>query len=106
MALRIAAATNIQVAQNRSSRRRSKMSAAAPAGTPRNSTGKVAAVCMSAMSKGERVKAVISQVAAVSCIQLPVFDRMEANKRLRKRGRRNGAQAESGGEVEVVSLIG
>ena len=69
------------------------MSAIAPAGKPNNSTGSVAAVCIRAMSSGEAVRAVISHVPAVSCIQLPVFEMTEATRRSRKTGWRSGSQA-------------
>ena len=90
-----AATTSIQLPQNNSNRRRSKMSAMAPAGNPNSNTGRLAAVCMSAMSSGEEVSAVINHVPAVSCIQLPVLEIMEAHSRFRKRGRRNGTQADN-----------
>ncbi len=93
-ALKSAAAASIHPAQKSSRRRRSNMSAIAPAGNPKSSTGRLAAVCISAMSSGEAVSAVISHVPAVSCIQPPVLDTREASRRLRNRGRRNGAQTE------------
>jgi hypothetical protein len=43
-----------------------------PAGKLNNSTGRVAAVCMRALSRGEPVRAAISHVPAMSSIQLPV----------------------------------
>ena len=39
---------------------------------------------------------VISHVAAVSCIQLPVFESTDATQRLRKSGWRSGRHAEGG----------
>ena len=93
--LKSATLANIQACQKINTRRRSKMSAVAPAGSPRKSTGRLAAVCMSAINRGDAVSAVISQVPAVSCIQLPRLETSEAIQRLRKRGRRSGAHPES-----------
>jgi len=89
-ALNSTAATSIQAAQKSSNRRRSKISAIAPAGSPNRRTGKVAAVCMREMSNGDVVRAVISHVPAVSCIQLPVLEIIEAMRRSRKTGLRKG----------------
>ena len=61
---------------------------------------------MSAISRGDAVRAVISQVPAVSCIQLPRLETREAIQRLRKRGRRRGAHPEgesSWGEEATAS---
>jgi hypothetical protein len=103
--LRMMAATSIQPAQKSSSRRRSRMSAVAPAGKPSSSTGKLAAVCIRAMSNGEAVSAVISQVPAVSCIQLPVFETTDASKRSRKSRRRNGDHTDGEPTVELASVM-
>jgi hypothetical protein len=70
------------------------MSAVAPAGSPSSSTGRLAAVCISAISKGELVSAVINHAPAVSCIQLPVLEMTDAMSRFRNNGRRNGDQTE------------
>jgi len=79
-ALRSAAAPSIKPTQKSKRRRRSRMSAAAPAGNPSSNTGRLATVCISTMSKGDVVSAVISHVPAVSCIQLPVLEMMDASK--------------------------
>ncbi len=71
--LSTATAASIHVCQKISRRRRSMMSAVAPASSPRTTTGRLAAVCISAISSGEVVSAVISHVPAVSCIQLPTL---------------------------------
>ena len=81
------------------------MSASAPAGNPSNRTGKLAAVCISAMGSGEAVSVVISHVPAVSCIQLPVSETMDAITRYRKTGRRSGNQTEIGLDRGGVSAI-
>ena len=84
--LRSTAAASIHVCQKIRSRRRSRMSAVAPATSPSASTGRLAAVCISAMRNGDPVSTVISQVAAVSCIHVPVFDATDASHRLRNSG--------------------
>lgn len=66
------------------------MSAVAPANSPRMTTGRLAAVCISAMSSGDEVIAVISQVPAVSCIQVPTLETVDAIQRSRKSGNFNG----------------
>jgi hypothetical protein len=55
-------------------------------------TGRLAAVCMRAISRGEVVSMVISQVPAVSCIQVPRLETVEAIQRSRKRAMRSGAK--------------
>ena len=92
---------SIQACQKMRSLRRSKMSAVAPARRPKRSTGRDAAVCMSAMSRGEAVSAVMSQVPAVSCIQVPTEETVDAIQRSRKSGIRRGAKPEvtAGGEA-------
>ena len=78
--------TSIQACQKMRSLRRSKMSAVAPARRPKRRTGRLAAVCMRAMSSGDAVREVISQVPAVSCIQVPTEEMVLAIQRSRKRG--------------------
>jgi hypothetical protein len=56
---------------------------------------------MRAMSRGEVVRAVMSQVPAVSCIQVPREEMVEAIQRSRKRGMRSGAKPE-GESVEGI----
>jgi hypothetical protein len=84
------------------------MSANAPAGIPSNRTGKLAAVCIRAIGRGDAVSVVISHVPAVSCIQLPVSEMMDAITRFRKSGRRRGDHTEIGlvfgcGVASVIS---
>jgi hypothetical protein len=69
---------NIQLDQKISNLRRSIISAIAPAGNANGSTGRLAAVWMSAIRNGDCVEAVINHVPAVSCIQPPVFELMDA----------------------------
>ena len=113
---RMATEASIQTCQKMSRRRRSKMSAVAPASRPRTSTGREAAVCMRAMSSGEAVREVMSQVPAVSCIQVPTEETVLAIQRSRKRRMRRGAKPEgcgveaaggaSGGEVRGMGGLG
>ena len=92
------AAPTIHVTQKRSNRLRSSMSASAPAGNPRTRTGRLAAVCMSATWRGEVLSVVINHVPAVSTIQLPVSESMDARRRFRKSERLRGAQTETGAD--------
>src|SRR5579862_1641030 len=102
-AARMPTAASIQDCQMISRRRRSKISAVAPAKNPRNRTGRLAAVCIKAMSSADLVRTVISQVPAVSCIQEPTLEMIDASQRLRKKGKRRGAQAERGAPSVVVA---
>ena len=105
--LRSATAPSIQACQNSNRRRRSKMSAVAPASSPRTKTGRLAAVCIRAISSGDGVSNVISQVPAVSCIQPPRFEIVEAIHRLRKSGDRSGSKpVERRSAVESSSGMG
>jgi hypothetical protein len=88
-----ATAPSIQACQKSSRRRRSKMSAVAPASSPSITTGRLAAVCISAMSSGDGVSTVISQVPAVSCIQPPRFETVDAIQSLRKSGPTGAARS-------------
>ena len=66
-------------------------------------TGRLAAVCMRAMSRGEAVREVISQVPAVSCIQVPTEETVLAIQRSRKSGKWSGAKGERTGKVPGVA---
>src|SRR5262245_33708947 len=81
------------------------MSAIAPEGRPKASTGRLAAVCISAMRKGDDVMTAISHVAAVSCIHVPTFDTIDASQRLRNDGCRSGLSAvpEPDGETNGIN---
>src|ERR1700730_18767117 len=83
---------SIHACQKISSFRRSKMSAVAPASKPRRSTGRLAAVCISAISRGEEVSEVISHVPAVSCIHVPIEETVLAIQRSRNSGILRGAK--------------
>jgi len=57
-----------------------------------------AAVCIKAISKGDDVSDVISQVPAVSCIQEPVLEMTDASSRLRNSGRAAAPSGERPGD--------
>ena len=78
-----------------SSRRRSTMSASAPAGSASSITGKLSAASTSATSDGDDDSDVISQPAPTSCIQVPMFETIVAIHRLRKSALRSGLQGGS-----------
>src|ERR1700733_7301208 len=77
---------SIHACQKISSLRRSKISAVAPASNPSRSTGKLAAVCINAISNGDAVSEVINHVPAVSCIHVPTDETVLAIQRSRKSG--------------------
>src|ERR1700686_1673188 len=93
------------------SRRRSTMSASAPAGSASSINGKLSAASTSATSDGDDESEVINQPAPTSCIQVPTFETMVAIQRLRKsalcsglhaeRSVRGAAGAGEGGDDEV-----
>jgi hypothetical protein len=63
---------------------------------------------MRAMSSGEVVRAVMSHVPAVSCIQVPREEMVEAIQRSRKRGMRSGANPEGervGGTASRAGVV-
>src|SRR5882672_2627688 len=81
------------------SRRRSTMSATAPAGNASNIIGMLSAASTSATIDGEDESEVISQPAPTSCIHVPTFETMVAIQRLRKRAFRRGLQADGAAGV-------
>ena len=83
--------TSIHICQKISSRRRSKMSAVAPASSPSSSTGRLATVCINAISSGLAVNTVISHVPAVSCIHVPTEEIVDAIHRSRNKAIPSGA---------------
>jgi hypothetical protein len=76
----VAAATSIHVCVTSSRRRRSTTSASAPAGNASRKNGRLAAVCMSATSRGEGASVVISHAPAASCIHVPRLDTSDASQ--------------------------
>src|SRR5882672_1083406 len=75
-------------------RRRSKMSARAPAGSASTNRGRVVAACTSDTMSGDGASSVISHAAAESCIQVPMLEATSAIQSARNSGRRSGLQAE------------
>ena len=76
-------------------RRRSAMSARAPAGRASSTTGRLLADCTIAISNGDPVREVISHVAATACIKLPMLVTTFADHIERNTGCPNGAHADS-----------
>src|SRR5580692_2550156 len=99
-----AAATTIQPCVISSNRRRSTMSASAPAGKMTRKTGNVVAACTKPTINGDMVNWVISQPAPTFCIQVPVYEINDAIQSERNSGSRNGAHAEP--FVDVVRFDG
>src|SRR5580698_2581386 len=89
-----AAAATIQPWVISRKRRRSTMSASAPAGKMTRKTGSVVAACTRPTMNGDIVSWVISQPEPTFCIQVPVYEITAATQSERKRGSPNGAQAE------------
>src|SRR5262245_20178624 len=90
------AASSIHPWVKRSRRRRSTMSARAPAGSESKKAGKLVADWINATISGEAETELISQAAPTFCIQVPIFDAEEAIHILRKTGWCSGLQAEAG----------
>ena len=78
------AASSIHPCVKRSRRRRSTISARAPAGRASKKAGKLVADCINATIIGEAATEPISQAAPTFCIQVPIFDAKEAVHTLRK----------------------
>src|SRR5438552_11670094 len=68
------AALNIQICITNNRRRRSTMSARAPAGNATRTTGRLPAVSTSATRTGEGVNEVINHDSPTSCIQVPTLE--------------------------------
>ena len=73
-AARTTAAASMSVWLAIRSRRRSTMSARAPAGTPTRNTGSMVAVWTRATWNAEPPRDPISQTAPTFCIQVPMFE--------------------------------
>src|SRR6266496_1655824 len=87
----------IHACMNSNKRRRSTMSANAPAGRAANTTGRLPAVSTRATSRGESVNEVISQLSPTSCIHDPMLETTLAIQRARNNDERSGLQAEASG---------
>src|SRR6266436_5239359 len=89
------AATTIQICMTSSRRRRSTMSASAPAGRAISTTGKLPNVSTSATSTGEGVNEVINHDSPTSCIHVPMLDTTVAIQSARNTDSRSGLQADA-----------
>src|SRR5438046_10404002 len=76
-----------------SSRRRSTMSARAPAGSASSISGRLSAASTSATIDGEDESDVINQPAPTSCIHVPALETIVAIHRLRNSAVCSGVQA-------------
>jgi hypothetical protein len=76
-------------------RRRSMISASAPAGMASRKIGRLAATCISETISGSGLRLVISQLDAAVYIQVPVLAARLAVQITVKAGWRNGLQAEA-----------
>src|SRR2546428_3391686 len=83
-------------------RRRSRMSARAPAGRASRNSGRVVAACTSETMSGDGASNVINHAAAESCIHVPMLETTSAIHSARNSGRRNGLHAE--GAVILANL--
>ena len=82
-------------------RRRSTMSASAPAGSASSINGKLSAASTSATIDGDDESDVISQPAPTSCIHVPIFETMVAIQRLRNSAFLSGLHAERSAVIVV-----
>ncbi|MNT03726.1 hypothetical protein D3C72_1382740 [compost metagenome] len=103
-AARAPAATSIQVWVTRSNRRRSMMSASAPAGSARRNVGRLVAVWTSATITGEMDSVVIIQETPTLCMSVPAFEAKLAIHKVRNSPCRKGAQAGAADEVVGASM--
>ena len=93
----VAVAANSHTCAASSTRRRSRTSAIAPAGSSRRNSGSVVAAWTRDTMRGEGASSVISHAAAESCIHVPMFEATSASHRPRNSGRRRGPQADGPG---------
>ena len=93
-AARSAAATVIQAWVASKRRRRSMMSARAPAGSDNRNMGKMPAACTRATIAGEGERDVMSQAAPTLCIKVPILDTRVASHNARNTGCCKGLQDE------------
>src|SRR6266404_2195195 len=91
----VPAATTIQICMTSSRRRRSTISARAPAGRANSTTARLPAVSTSATSTGEVVNDVINHDSPTSCIHVPMLDTTVAIQSARNTDSRSGLQADA-----------
>src|SRR5262245_23718566 len=89
-----ALAASIHVWVTSSSRRRSTISATAPAGKPTTRTGRLVALCTRATINGDGESEVIDHAAPTFCIHVPTLETSDAIHSARNTGCDSGAQAE------------
>src|SRR5438128_4174397 len=89
------AATSIQHCVTSSSRRRSTISATAPAGSPTTKTGRLVALCTRATINGDGESDVMAHAALTFCIHVPMLETSEAIHSARNTGCDSGVQADS-----------
>src|SRR5437016_8463016 len=89
------AATSIQHCVTSSSRRRSTISATAPAGSPTRKTGRLVALCTRATINGDGESDVMAHAALTFCIHVPMLDTSEAIHSARNTRCDSGVQADS-----------
>src|SRR5438128_3379118 len=87
----LTASIHVWVTSN--SRRRSTMSATAPAGSPTTKTGRLVALCTRATINGDGESEVIDHAAPTFCIHVPTLEMSEAIHSARNTGCDSGAQA-------------
>ena len=86
-------------------RRRSIRSASAPAGRANMKIGRLVAAWTRATIRGSGASVVISQAAATSCIQVPMFDTTAANQISAKARSRSGAQADTAAALLFGAMV-
>src|SRR3989454_6976916 len=89
------AATSIQHCVTSSSRRRSTISATAPAGSPTRKTGRLVALCTRATINGDGESDVMAHAALTFCIHVPMLETSEAIHSARNTACDSGVQADS-----------
>src|SRR3989449_5743347 len=108
------AATSIQHCVTSSRRRRSTISATAPAGSPTRKTGRLVALCTRATINGDGESEVMAHAALTFCIHVPMLETSEAIHSARNTGCDSGVQADSAGrpsppifqlDVEVCGVM-
>ncbi len=87
-------AATIQACAASTSRRRSTMSAVAPASRLSSTAGRLVAVCTAAISVGESDSDATTVTAPTLCIQMTTCDPSSEPQIARNTGRRRGAHAE------------
>ena len=92
---RMLTAISMMASPTINSLRRSTMSARAPDGSPSKNTGRLVAVCISAMNTGEGVSVVINQTPPTFCIHTPRLAASEAIQSARKTGTSSGLHTDA-----------